>query len=94
MTDWYTQREIVEKIQNLSKELDQTRIAIKKYNNLVEKMHRNEEKVSEISGEVRNLNGQFSELKYKQIGKVSAFQIIREWTPWFIAMAALLGLSL
>ena len=87
---WYSNKDLFEKIQKLSDELQETRQLVVKYNNLVEKLYRVEEKTEENTREVKNLANEVNEMKYTTKGKSSAYEMVRNWTPWLITIATIL----
>ena len=87
---WYSNKDLFEKIQELSDELQETRQLVVKYNNLVEKLYRVEEKTEENTREVKNLANEVNKMKYTTKGKKSAFEMVRNWTPWLITITTIL----
>lgn len=87
---WYSNKDLFEKIQKLSDELQETRQLVIKYNGLVEKLYRVEEKTEENTREVKNLADEVSKMEYTIKGRSSAFEKVRNWTPWLITIASVL----
>lgn len=74
--DWYDNKELFEKINKLSVELEKTQIAIKKYNGLYTKLNTVKQDVDEIKAIEQGKN-QFSEN-------------IQKWSGWLIAIVTLI----
>lgn len=72
---WYTNKDLFEQINSLSKEMQVTRNIIKKYNGLREKLGQVEEKVNHIESLTK--------------GKQSIGLAIREWGGWIFALITL-----
>ncbi|KRG15624.1 hypothetical protein ACA30_05930 [Virgibacillus soli] len=73
---WYTNKDLFILINDLQKEMQETRAAIKKYNNLYSKV-----------GQVKE---ELDEIKAMQKGKKSSSEAIRNWGGWLFALITLL----
>lgn len=73
---WYTNKELYELINTLQFELQETRSAIKKYNNLYSKL--NEVKVD------------VDEIKANQEGKRELEDDIKSWSGWLFGLVTLI----
>ncbi len=87
---WYTNKDLFEKLQKLSEELNETRTVVKKYNNLVEKLYRNEKRTDELCDDVRCVSDKVAEIIHQSKGRSTAFELVRTWTPWIITTLTIL----
>ena len=98
---WYSNKELFEMVQNSNKEvsseikslkdeLTSTREAVRKYNNLVEKMHNTDAKLEIACLDLKSVERRLSEKANKSEGKREAWQDIKAWTPWVLAVASIL----
>lgn len=73
---WYSNKELFEKIVELQREMQETRAIIRRYNNLYEKVYDVQERIKEIEAETE--------------GKKELEQSIREWGGWIFGLVTLI----
>ena len=73
---WYSNKELFEKIVELQREMQETRAIIRRYNNLYEKVYDVQERIKEIEAETE--------------GKKELEQSIREWGGWIFGLITLI----
>lgn len=74
--NWYDNKALFELINELQKEMIETRNAIKKYNGLYSKLHKVRQDVDEI--------------KAIQEGKIEFGEQIKSWSGWLFALVTLI----
>lgn len=73
---WYSNKELFEKIVELQREMQETRAIIRRYNNLYEKVYNVQERIQKIEAETE--------------GKKEFGQLIREWGGWIFGLVTLI----
>lgn len=73
---WYTNKELFELINQLQKEMQETRMMIKKYNGLYQK-------VDEVSNKIK-------EIESEAAGRMSVIEAIHQWGGWLFGLITLL----
>lgn len=73
---WYSNKELFEKIVELQQEMQETRAIIRRYNNLYEKVYNVQERIKEIEAETE--------------GKKELERSIREWGGWIFGLVTLI----
>lgn len=90
--EWYSNKEIFEKIINLSEELivlraemRETRVIIKNYNGL-------REKIKEIEKDQAVIDEQIQTIVNREEGRSSVWQGVKDWGGWIFGLITLLVL--
>ena len=76
--DWYSNKELNEKIEGLNLKLNEFNQYFKKYNGLLEKYEKHEERLSQIEKEREKE-------KFSNKTKISIYDNWKEWLGWGIA---------
>ena len=88
--NWYSNKELFEMFQSLKEDLLKTRDAVRKYNNLVEKMQNTDTKLEQACCDIKEVQQQLIRKQTKSEGTREAFELLRTWTPWVISIITVL----
>lgn len=80
--DWYSNKQLFEMMQDMSKRLDTFNEKFDRYNGLIEKQEKNKETIQELHDRV-------SDIESESEGFAKAFELIRKWGGWIVAILAL-----
>lgn len=81
--DWYGNKELFEMIQGLKEDLQETRIAVQKYNGL-------RKDLADVMKRLADIEKAGMEEKGQRTGKKEVGISIREWTAWAVAILSLI----
>ena len=83
LESWYNNRDLFEMIQLLKSELQETRNAVRQYNNL----HKN---LKEVYDKVSESCKRLDDIESRQAGRNVVWEGIRNWGGWIVAILSFL----
>lgn len=90
--EWYSNKELFERISKLSDSLTETNNNIKKYNGLREKIDTVDEKVNATDQVVSTIEKKVDHIEMMTEAKSGFGQSIRDWGGWVFGLVTLLVL--
>ena len=88
---WYSDREMFEMIQGLKTDLQETRITVKKYNGLWEKLDVMDGKVDAVDEKIGAVDNRVTTIEQQANGRKSVWQGILSWGGWIFAAGGTVG---
>lgn len=89
---WYTNKELFEKINDLQLEMKSTREIIKKYNGLYKKVDAVNKKIDVVDKKTDNVDKKFDNFRSQERGKNKTKETIHQWGGWLFSFITLIVL--
>lgn len=88
--EWYSNKELFEKLDKLKDSLSETNANIKKYNGLREKIETVDEKVNATDQVVSTIENKVDHIEMMTEAKSGFGQAVRSWGGWIFSLVTLL----